>query len=197
METTRSRTFRIEMGLNLKAATIPRTNPNMRLFPLQNALIDVTRGEAKAVPAWYSWMYAGDRLSFRLVDITRSGGQEATTIEPALVKLSFTDPDTGLPENPFVEDVGRWRISDHWTYRWSPPYSRGADQELPTWDLSWSDGLSWREGTLTLSSLASGQQLHGFEMAVAIRIHRDGWTDQYVFDPEMIVGERGGPDGKI
>jgi hypothetical protein len=192
METDGARTFRIELGVNFDAATIPRTNPNMRVFPLQNALIDVTQGESEATAQWYTRLHSGDRLSFRLVNITRIAGGSLEV--PRLVELSFTDPDSGLPADPFVEVVRRWQIEEPSKPRTSPVYSYGTRDKLLSWEIAWFDGNHRSTQPLTLASVEDGYC--GFELAMAVGLHRGGWYDQYVFDPEMIVGERGGPDSR-
>jgi hypothetical protein len=179
--------FRIELGLNRKAAHLSRTNPNMRLFPLQNALIDVT-DEDEPLPAWYTRLETGDALSFRLVDITHLARSEPPEPAPNLVKLTFRDPDRGRPADPFEEDVRSWRISHTCELRPSPVFSRERSPDLPTWNVEWRGDDGWKSGRLTLAR-PSRRKYRGFEMAVAVDIRRDGWVDQYVFDPEMIVSE--------
>lgn len=188
------KTFRIELGINLNAATISRTNPNMRLFPLQNALIDVTGGEEAAKPAWYTRLEVDDVLSFRLVDTTHLRNPQAPASYPAVTFLDFffTAPDSGLPVSPFVESPSSWQISEQLRFRPSPVYSRWPDQELPTWDVFATTPAGKELTSVTLAGIGSGVAFRAFELAVALKTVRDGWTDQFVFDPEMIVNETGG-----
>ena len=180
--------FRIELGLNRKSAPLSRTNPNMRLFPLQNALIDVT-DEDEPSAAWYSRLVAGDTLSFRLVDITELLRPEPPEPAPDLVKLTFREPNTGRPANPFDQEIHRWRVSRTSEMRRSPVFSRKRSPDLPTWDLQWRADDGWKSDPLPLAR-PGHRRYRGFEMAVALEVRWEGWIDQYVFDPEMIVSER-------
>lgn len=183
-----TRDFRIELGLNRKATTLSRTNPNMRLFPLQNALVDITDEDAPS-PAWYSRLKAGDTLSFRLVDISDLDRPELPETVPSRLYLSFRDPRTGGPANPFDENVQSWRISRTCELRQSPVFSRAGSPDLPTWDVLWRDDDGWKTDPLALARLGN-RDYRGFELAVALEVRRDGWVDQFLFDPEMIVSER-------
>ena len=119
-----NKTYRVDLGINLHAAPVPQTNPNMRIFPLQNALIDVTGGEEKAKPAWYSHLGIGDTISFRLVDITHLRNPELDTQLPelAIAEFYFNNPVTGQAAEPFTESVAYWRFSEE--QRCTSPVSR-------------------------------------------------------------------------
>ncbi len=194
--------FRVELGINLHAASVPQTNPNMRIFPLQNALIDITDGDQEdAAPAWYSRLGTGDEISFRLVDISNL---RAPSIEPdyplfALAEFYFNNPMTGRPANPFTEKVIEWRFSDRLEDGPSPVYSLDPAHRLPTWDLIGRNGAGDDFEALHFADFSTlGDRSHGdddpekfraFELTVAIKMVRDGWVNHYVFDPEMIVSE--------
>ena len=185
-----TRKLRVELGINLHAAPIPQTNPNMRIFPLQNALIDVTDpGDPK--PHWYTCLRSADELSFRLVDISdlREVTEEPDYPEVALAEFYFTNPTTGQTSNPFTENIVKWKIGDrHEEDLQSPVYSVGSAMELPTWDFIALDHLDNEFPTLELASCAP-LKFQAFELAVVLKINRDGFINQYVFDPEMIVDE--------
>ena len=85
----KKRIFRVELGINLQAAPVPQTNPNMRIVPLQKARGDGTDGEDQAKPAWYAHLGIGDEISFRVVDISklRAVGEDPTY--PELVLAEF------------------------------------------------------------------------------------------------------------
>lgn len=194
----KNKKFRVELGLNLHAAPIPQTNPNMRIFPLQNALIDITDEENK--PAWYSRLGTGDEISFRLVDI--SGLRLPSSSPPdypnfALVEFLFNDPATGQPSNPFTDEIVKWRISDRLEEDCpSPVYSLPLEHPLPTWDFVADNHQGEELKSLTLVDCEEGQTCRVFELTVAIKmLQPDGWVNQYVFDPEMIVSDSAG-EGK-
>ncbi len=194
-----SKKFRIELGINLHAAPVPQTNPNMRIFPLQNALVDITRGEAPehARAAWYSHLRAGDEICFRIVDISslRVPGHEPNYPSMALAEFYFNNPVTGRPANPFEEDVVEWRFSDRLEDQRSPVYSLNAEHLLPTWDLVGRSGAGEEYETLKFADFSTLEEVEGhhkfraFELTVAIKMADGGWMNHYVFDPEMIVSE--------
>ena len=193
----KNKTFRVELGINLHAAPVPQTNPNMRIFPLQNALIHITKnGEAK--PAWYSHLGVGDEISFRLVDISnlRAPSQEPDYPSFALAEFYFNNPVTGRPANPFAEDIVEWRFSDRLEDQMSPVYSLNPSHRLPTWDLvgrntAGEDIESMHFADITELTESSDDQVvfRAFELTVAIKMLREGWVNHYVFDPEMIISE--------
>ena len=190
----KNKTFRIDLGINLHAAPVPQTNPNMRIFPLQNALIDVTDGDDRAKPAWYAHLEIGDRISFRVVDISnmRLPEHDATYPPLALAEFYFNNPVTGQPANPFTERVVEWRFSRRPEDCTSPAYCRDESVLLPTWDLIAYDAADEPIETLRFADFEkpeSGHPFRAFELTVAIKLMREGWVDHYVFDPEMIVSE--------
>ena len=191
--------FRVELGINLHAAPVPQTNPNMRIFPLQNALIDITDGDGpdNASAAWYSHLSTGDEISFRLVDITnlRVPEHEPTYPSIALAEFYFNNPNTGQSANPFEEEVVGWRFSDRLEDQKSPAYSLNPDHLLPTWNLIGrnADGenlevLRFADFT-TYGDSEERTKFRAFELTVAIKVIEDGWVNHYVFDPEMIISE--------
>lgn len=202
-----NRKYRIELGINLHAAPVPQTNANLRIFPLQNALIDITEGEAEeAKPAWYSKLGIGDTLSFRLVDIShrRAPEQEITYPSLALAELYFCNPSTGQPADPFTESIGGWRISERSDDRYSPVFSLDSEHLLPNWDIVGANADGELFETLEFADFtgdggdgdggeSDGEEdreaYRAFELTVAIKMARDGWVNHYVFDPEMIVSE--------
>ncbi len=199
---SKNKTFRVELGINLYAAPVPQTNPNMRIFPLQNALIDVTDGEGQAKPAWYAHLGIGDTISFRLVDISNLHLPEREPEYPelALAEFYFTNPVTGQPAHPFTERVVDWRFSDRLDDCSSPAYCPDTSVLLPSWDLLARDAVSEPIETLRFADFEtteSGNEFRAFELTVAIKMARDGWINHYVFDPEMIVSETDneGPGG--
>lgn len=194
-----TRRFRIELGIDQGAATLPRTNPNMRLFPLQNSLIDLTGGKGEETSAWYSQLRAGDRLSFRLVDISnlRSLQPPAPERHPDLLKFRFTDrDDPDKRANPFTERTSDWRISRLCRHRRSPVYSLLPGQKLPSWAILGKDESGHPVRWVTFAKSGKLHPFRIFELSVAISIRSAfGWVNQFVFDPEMIVCETGGAQG--
>lgn len=185
--------FRLELGINLNSAIISRTKPEHRLFPLQNALIDITNGENAAGPSWYTRIQAGDQLWFRLVDISNLKQTQPATppAHPAEIEFIFTEPQTGAPSSPFVDTPVSWQISNQAQRRTSPVYSLVPGQELATWDVY---GLSATREQIPSTTFAEVSGFQAFELSVTLGVERnnDGSLDQFVFDPEMIVSERSG-----
>lgn len=195
--------FRVEIGINLNAAPVPLTNPNLRIFPLQNALIDITDGEAAAVPAWYSRLGTGDEISFRLVDTSNRGvgdsGGSGGAEYPQLVLTEFLikDPKTGQAKNPFTEEVVDWRLTAPVDDCPSPVYSL-SDENLPAWDFVGYNRDGEQLSSMKFAECGEGETFRAFELTVIIRMLSGGWVNQYVFDPEMIISEtdsEGGKDG--
>lgn len=192
----KNKKFRVELGLNLHAAPVPQTNANMRIFPLQNALIDITGGQNK--PAWYSRLGTGDEISFRLVDISslRAPTHKSDYPSLALAEFYFNNPATGLPTNPFTEEVVHWRLSDPLDDCLSPVYSVPQEQLLPTWDFVALSRQGEEFESLKFADCAEHQQFRAFELTVAIKMLSEGWVNHYVFDPEMIISETDSEDDK-
>ena len=195
----KKKTFRVELGINLHAAPVPQTNPNMRVFPLQNALIDVTGDQAK--PAWYAHLGVGDTISFRVVDISnlRFPGRETEYPDIALAEFYFNNPQTGKPATPFTEKVFHWSFSERQSLP-SPAYCLDPDVHLPSWDLVGCDALGRPIEPLIFADFKqadSNEGFRAFELTVAIKTAMDGWVNHYVFDPEMIVSDTDseGPGG--
>ncbi len=189
-----NKTFRVELGINLYAAPVPQTNPNMRIFPLQNALVDVTDGDDQPKPAWYAHLGIGDAISFRLVDISnrRVPDHEADYPELAVAEFYFNNPVTGRPANPFTRKVVDWRFSDRLEACTSPAYCLNESVKLPAWDLIPLSAKGKPIKTLRFADFdkaESGQPFRAFELTVALKMARDGWINHYVFDPEMIVSD--------
>ena len=189
----KNKTFRVELGINLQAAPVPQTNPNMRIFPLQNALIDVTEGEDRAKPAWYAHLGIGDTIAFRLVDIShrRFPQRPADYPDLAIAEFYFNNPITGNPVNPFTERVAGWRFSERRDCS-SPAYCLDASMALPFWDLIPFDAAGETIDALRFADFekaASGDGFRAYELTVAVKTAVDGWINAYVFDPEMIVSE--------
>ncbi len=186
-----NRKFRIELGINLFAAPVPMTNPNLRIFPLQNALIDISGGKRAARPAWYSRLNTGDEISFRLVDLSsaRVPDHQPEYPEMALVEFLFNDPMTGQPTNPFTERIAEWQISNRRKNRWSPVYSQSRDEKLPTWNLYPCNVEGTKLKKLRFAECDEGESCRAVELTVAIKLPHDGWIDHFVFDPEMIISE--------
>lgn len=190
----KTKTFRVELGINLHSAPLPQTNPNMRLFPLQHALIDVTGGEDQAKPAWYAHLGIGDAISFRVVDISNLRFPEIEPEYPelALAEFYFNNPLTGQPTDPFTERVVDWRFSDRLDDHPSHAFGLGDSDRFSAWDLLAHDATGKRIDTLRFADFEkaeSGKAFRAYELAVAIKIRRNGFIDHYVFDPEMIVSE--------
>ncbi len=189
----KNKTFRVELGINLHAAPVPQTNPYMRIFPLQNALIDIIKGEDQAKPAWYAHLGIGDTISFRVVDISnlRQPDRETKYPDIALAEFYFNNPLTGKPANPFTKRVVDWRFSDRRSC-FSPPYCLDESVQLPSWDLDGFDAAGEPIKTLRFADFEkaeAGEGFRAFELTVAIKTASDGWINHYVFDPEMIVSE--------
>ena len=181
----------MEIGINLQAATLPRTNPNMRLYPLQHGLVDMTDPE-KEMPAWVTRLRAHDHLSFLLVDTTQiSRGHERELALPSLglVEFLFTNPNSGRQENPFEEDVTSWKVSDVEEPWVSPVYSHPPDKSLPSRRISALNRRGEERDWLTLATFQPGEGPRLVELTVALRLERAGWIDQFVFDPEMIISD--------
>ncbi|MEM7351751.1 MAG: hypothetical protein AAF657_13220 [Acidobacteriota bacterium] len=198
----KNKTFRVDLGINLHVAPVPQTNPNMRIFPLQNALLDLTDGEDRAKPAWYAHLGIGDTISFRVADISHRRSPETETTYPDLVvaEFYFTNPTTGASDNPFTTQVIDWRFSERLEDCPSPAYCLDDSVLLPTWDLIAYDAAGEPIETLQFADVTqseSGDGYRAFELTVAIKMVRDGWVDHYVFDPEMIVSDTDneGPGG--
>lgn len=187
--------FRVELAINLHSAPIPQTNPNMRIFPLQNALIEITEGDDNHTkPAWYSRLGTGDEISFRLVDISnlRAPSYEPDYPRLALAELYFNNPTTGQAANPFTETIVDWRLSDRLEDRPSPVYSLDSTHQLPTWDLLGRNASGQELGSLQFAKFAECTdegKFRAFELTVVFKMVREGWVNHYVFDPEMIVSE--------
>lgn len=187
------RKFRMEIGINLQAATLPRTNPNMRLFPLQHALVEVSE-DGKEGPAWITRLRARDQLSFLLVDTTglfRGHTRELAQPSLGLVEFLFTNPNSGRQENPFEEGITSWEVAELAMPRVSPVYSHPADELLPTRQLYALSREGRRDEWLTLAPFQPGEGPRLVELTVALRLERGGWTDQFIFDPEMIISDIG------
>ena len=190
-----NKTFRLELGINLHAAPVPQTNPNMRIFPLQNALIDTTDGDMK--PAWYSRLGIGDEISFRLVDISnrRGGPYEPDYPDLALAEFYFNNPSTGRPANPFTEEVVGWQFSKRLDDQHSPVYSLNEEHLLPSWDLIARSSDGQQHETLKFAAFQQpaddecDDSFRAFELTVAIKMVKEGWVNHFVFDPEMIISE--------
>ena len=181
------RRLRVELGINLDAKTMTKTDPDKRLFPLQDALVDITEEWPK--PFWYSHLRPHDRVSFRLVDITDLSRPRprAQPCCPTSVHLAFSDPTSGDSCNPFEQKIQGWKVDSTSTRRLSPVYSMATGDKLPTWDLLWQGEDGWQSGPVTLAAL--GQvRYRCFEMSMALAVQRDS-IDCFVFDPEMIVSE--------
>ncbi|MEM9553499.1 MAG: hypothetical protein AAGC60_04520 [Acidobacteriota bacterium] len=203
------RRFRIELALDLHSAPIPNVNPNMRIFPLQNALIDFSHGDDAPRPAWYTNLAIGDELSFRLVDITTRRIPWDSPDYPRLVvaEVYFTNPNTGLRAHPFTEDVREWHLSEPLERQPSPVYSVATNRPLPTWNLVAVNTAGETVETLEIAGFDAlgpsvsrpddhDDSLEGdrvryraFELAVILRMQHNGWVNHYVFDPQMIVSE--------
>lgn len=188
-----NKTFRVELGINLHAAPIPKTNPNMRVFPLQNALIDVTNGDDQAKPAWYSHLGIGDTITFRLVDISHRRSPQHSTDYPdlAIAEFYFNNPITGNPTHPFTERIIDWRFAERRDCS-SLAYCLDDSTELPSWDLIPYGAMGEPIEALRFADFEkepSGDGFRAYELTVAIKTAVDGWINAYVFDPEMIVSE--------
>lgn len=184
------RRLRIELGINLNATTMTKTDPKKRLFPLQNTLVDITENEPK--PLWYSQIRSGDELSFRLVDITDLSRPDTPPCRPACVSLVFSAPTTGDSCNPFEQTILEWKVDRTATERFSPVYSTVTGKKLPTWDLVWrgEGGQGWQRRPVTLAALGR-DRYRCFEMSMALVVDRERELRDahFVFDPEMIVSE--------
>ena len=188
----KKRIFRVELGINLHAAPVPQTNPNMRIFPLQNALIDVTDGDDQPKPAWYAHLGIGDEISFRVVDISKLRGDGETEYpDLVLAEFFFNNPNTGRSVNPFDQEVISWRFADRGPDQPSPPYSLDGC-EFPVWDMVPHNALGKPIESLEFADFPKAERGMGFrayELTVVLKLYREGWVNHYVFDPEMIVSE--------
>lgn len=190
--------FRVELAVNLHAAPIPKTNPNLRVFPMQNALVDLTKGEDHAEPAWYSRLAVGDEISFRLVDISnwRLSDAEPDYSLLTLAELYFNNPVTGRKTNPFTQTVLDWRLSDRISEdQPCPAHNPDPDERFPAWNLlaHTVDGELLETLQLAgLDPLEAGDEpgiFRAFELTGVLKERRDGWVNHFVFDPMMIVSE--------
>ncbi|MEM8933977.1 MAG: hypothetical protein AAGE94_22490 [Acidobacteriota bacterium] len=184
------RAYRLELGLNLRAAVLVGTRWRNRYFPLENALVDVTKPD-RPQPAWFTHLRPGDRLSIRLVDISCLGEPSSRTTPtfPALVDLHFTTPDTGEATSPFVDPPRVWKLATEATPRWSPVYSRRREQRLATWDIT-GETPAGIPNPLVFAPVDG--EFAAFQLSVVLRVDRDPFSDFFVFDPEMIIGDTGG-----
>lgn len=188
----KSKTFRVEIGINLHAAPVAQTNPNMRIFPLQHALIDLCHGpDAEPKAAWYSRLCFGDEISFRLVDTT---GLRVPSYEPdypdlVVAKLLFADPMTGQEANPFTQRIFDWRLSERSEDQSSPVFCLDPTHRLPTWDLIGHNIEGEEFRSLVFAQEGEQNAARSFELTMVLKMLREGWVNHYVFDPEMIVSE--------
>lgn len=189
--------YRVELGINLKAATMPRTNPNMRLFPLQDALVNVTDADSPK-PAWYTGLKPGDTMTFRLVDISnlsQSDGPMASYPTLVLADFIFTDPNLGNNVSPFVEQVTGWTFGERQLLP-SPAYSLNPDQKLLSWDICPENANGATHRRVELAKPKKGDRQRFVNLAVVIWAKRDGFIDQFIFDPEIIINEADGGKGE-
>ncbi len=185
--------FRIELGINLRGATMTGTNPNSRFFPLQHEMIDITDPHHPR-PAWPTQPRAGDRLSFRLVDISSLDGGPAEHSYPrfAVIRFYFTRRDVplGVEKSPFVGSPHHWQIASSPEHSVSPVYSRPLDKVLPTWKIHHVDERDNAQDEVTFAPV-QGRRI--FELSVLLAAQRGTFVDQFIVDPEMIVsGTSGG-----
>ena len=186
------RTFRIDFGVNLLAANILHTPPEQNLFPLQNALVNITR-EGHPEPDWYSTFRPGDTLVFRLVDITHLVKTQDPPTATADLAVAITLPDTGEHSDPFTQMPASWAIDPTMVRRKSPPFNP-AMRSLPTWEIQPLD----KNGQPISLIFAQVKGLATFELSVALSIDLgDGDIRNYVFDPELVVSETGGGMGIV
>ena len=185
--------FRIELGINLRGATMTGTNPNSRFFPLQHEMVDITAPH-RPRPAWPTQLRAGDRLSFRLVDISSLDGGPSAESYPsfAIIRFYFTRRDVPLEleSSPFIGHPQRWQIASAPEHRVSPVYSHPADRTLPTWKIHHVDARDNAQDEVTLAPV---EVRRIFELSVLLAAQRGTFVDQFIVDPEMIVsGTSGG-----
>lgn len=187
-------TFCFELGFNRLVA--PLTAPlrvlphDLPLYPLQPELVKIGPGSSGTSPAWSSAFRADDKLSlFRLVDITDLQNPDYSAVKPSRIRISFTDPRTGDPANPFTVKVDDWRVLGGMKRR-SPAFTPNS-RELPTWDVGASAGDPPNDvNSLTFAPTSGAFQR--FKLSVAAKIERSpGKEAYYVFDPEMIISGTG------
>ena len=194
-ESNKNKTFRVELGINHYAAPVPQTNPNLRVFPLQNALIEFGESAEDYKPAWYSRLGIGDEISFRLVDISslRVPSHEPDYPGLGIAELYFCNPLTGETAHPFTQRIAEWSLSERLEDQVSPVYSLNPEHRLPTRNIIAHTFGGQEQSSLTFSDFdpleGNEQPFRAFELTVALKMKVDGWTNHYVFDPEMIVSE--------
>ena len=182
------RTFRLEIGVNLSASNLDHSPPNENLFPLQNALVDITQDEQPR-PAWYSIFRPQDELVFRLVDITRLLEPPAPPM--ATVALHVDIAPLGQQQGPFTEMPASWSVESMMMRRKSPPFNP-EPIDLPTWEIQPLD----ENGQPISLIFALVKGLTRFELSVALDVDLgSGDIRKYVFDPELVVSETGGGMG--
>jgi len=185
----RNRKFRIELGMNLNATTFPHTDPAKQLYPLQNAPIRLTK-QNKASPAWWTRFRPGDEFIFRLVDITNVESPNPGEFGfKAEVKFGCTDPNTGDKVQPFTEPPGVWRVSSKVESHRSPVYS--PDVALPTRGI-YPEHSSGPHHSVVLAQIDSSP--FRFEFSGEVIAEVGGVRRRFLFDPEIIISDAGGPN---
>ena len=161
-------------GINLNAATMPRTNPNMRLFPLQDALIDVT-DEKKPKPAWYTRLKPGDRMAFRLVDISNLSQSQGPL--PEYPSLALVDTGSYWVHGFFKESlVGQIRSGNRAvvTLMTYPDTPLAGVVDSVGWGIAQEDGST---GFDLLPTVSPTFQWIRLAQRVPVRVHLDDVPD--------------------
>lgn len=177
--------YQMQMGFDLNSAILTGTSPDQNLYPLQNALVDMTDGET---PAWYTQLVAGDEIEFWFFNIStvqaRGSNPEFTHPE---ITLAFADPESGQSVWPFLngEAGANWSLfAVDLGPTTSPVYSVGG-KKLPTSYRAAIDG-----GSPYTFTLKEGF----FKVSARLQVTNSetGQPMNFVFDPEWIVNTSGG-----
>lgn len=188
------RSFRVELGFDREADRILGTRPESHLYPLQNALVDITGGDGpgQAKPAWYTKLSPKDTVYIRLLDITDlvhgtcDAGHQPSPPSPSTLIIETTHPRDQGQRVKVLEQEAHWRPKYARCVS-SPVFSTG-NQQFSGFDLypNPADSLPG-----VIRDLPAGEPFLTAELSMLIQI--DGVTHKkFVFDPEMIIGPQSG-----
>ncbi|MEM7349543.1 MAG: hypothetical protein AAF657_01970 [Acidobacteriota bacterium] len=184
------RHFRIELGFDRQADRILGTRASDNLYPLQNALVDISEGDGKsqAKPAWYTKLQPHDTVYLRLLDITDlvlgtcDDEQEPAAPLPQEVQIATTETRDRGRRMPVLAQPAEWHVVSP-VCAWSPVFSVG-NQRFAGYDLYPNPDDSQ---PAEIRDLPAEHFLLAAELSMLITLESCP-EKQFVFDPEMIVG---------
>ena len=182
--------YRYELEFDRHAAPLRHTPPELRFFPLQAFLVDVTKGQQK--PAWITKLSPGDTLTIRLLDIsdlifgTATDDGDAETPVPKSFAMHCTAPrNRSRRIDVFAPEITDWQRIP---YRGPSTVFTTSRQEFVGVDFVPPHGM-----LLTVRPFKETADMFvelGFHV-----IFEDGLLERnYVHDPEMIVSGSGSGD---